>query len=879
MKNFTIINKWIDYHYNLNNKLLSSIQINLSINDLFKNFIELSQNTFISIQFKIEFNNNQYRSVSFLQTVKLTEKEDLIENFIEFWDIRDQDYISLNPSIIIYTYKLISENNGIIVTSRLNRSKSIILEKESKDSFIFKGYNLPSTMDFTTWGQVLFTSNNFAQVKKYNSNSIYHIVIYDKELKVTLKNKDHTLLEFIDRPIENGKLSSFIRTLRNHEYIFIDNKCVLKKIKRENKFLTPIIGYASLSNKFITMDLETRAIDGIMTAYAACIYDGQNKTSFYLEDYLNSDQMLVTAIESLLRKKYNQYKVYIHNFSNFDSIFMLRVLSNMKLIIRPIIRDGRMIELKISWKKYSVYFRDSYLLLPSSLKKLAINFDVSIKGIFPYEFVNKKEIPLSYRGPVPAREFYKNLSREEYNSIIKNTSPMDTWDLREETIKYCEQDVITLYQVISKFSEQIFILFRTDIVKYPTLPSLAFAIYRNKFIGDARIPLIHGAIYEFLVKGYTGGSVDVYKSKGENIYRYDVNSLYPFVMRNYPMPVGNITYFEGDINKINPKSFGIFEVEVTSPKEINIPLLQTRIKTNSVSKTVSPLGNWTGVYFSEEIYNAMAHGYTFKIIRGYTFDRGYIFKDYVDFLYDLKVNSPKGTPDYIIAKLLLNSLYGRFGMNPHCENHLIINSKDFLEFQNNNIITNVVDLKNGRELISFFEENEWNEAESKKSLNISVVISSAVTSSARIHMSQFKAMRDITLYYTDTDSIDIDKALPDKYVGRELGLMKLEHIFDEAIFLAPKVYGGITNEYELVRVKGLKNHISFEELKPLLQTDSHLEIHQEKWYKNVSNGHINIKNEIYNLSITANKRTLIYNSKNILYNTKPLRIKNGTIQE
>lgn len=215
------------------------------------------------------------------------------------------------------------------------------------------------------------------------------------------------------------------------------------------------------------------------------------------------------------------------------------------------------------------------------------------------------------------------------------------------------------------------------------------------------------------------------------------------------------------------RPFGFFEVEVTAPKNLDIPLLQTRIKTSGGTRTIAPLGKWTGTYFTEEINNAMQYGYKFKILRGYLFDKGYIFKEYVDFLYNLKVNSAKGSPDYIIAKLLLNTLYGRFGMNPHCENHLIINSKDSLEFINNNIITNVVDLKNGRELISFFEENEWSEAEKKKSLNISVVISSAVTASARIHMSQFKTMKDITLYYTDTDSIDIDRPLPGKFVGRE----------------------------------------------------------------------------------------------------------------
>lgn len=67
------------------------------------------------------------------------------------------------------------------------------------------------------------------------------------------------------------------------------------------------------------------------------------------------------------------------------------------------------------------------------------------------------------------------------------------WNLRDETIKYCEQDVISLYQIIDKFSIRIFKLFRIDILKYPTLSSLAFAIYRSKFLSeDTKIPLLSG---------------------------------------------------------------------------------------------------------------------------------------------------------------------------------------------------------------------------------------------------------------------------------------------------------------------------------------------------------------------------------------------------
>jgi hypothetical protein len=49
--------------------------------------------------------------------------------------------------------------------------------------------------------------------------------------------------------------------------------------------------------------------------------------------------------------------------------------------------------------------------------------------------------------------------------------------------------------------------------------------------------------------------------------------------------------------------------------------------------------------------------------------------------------------------------------------------------------------------------------------------------------------------------------------------MKLEHIFNETIFLAPKVYRGITDYYEYIKIKGLQNPITFEELKALLIKD------------------------------------------------------------
>jgi DNA polymerase type B, organellar and viral len=154
--------------------------------------------------------------------------------------------------------------------------------------------------------------------------------------------------------------------------------------------------------------------------------------------------------------------------------------------------------------------------------------------------------------------------------------------LKEETIKYCELDCKILFNVLKNFNKNIFDLFKINVQKYPTLPSLSLGIYRTNFLSeDYKIPLIHGEIYKNIKEGYTGGSVDVFKPYGLNLFSYDFNSLYPFVIKNFPMPVGHPTYFEGDISLKETNPFGIFEVEITSPENCNVPILQHRFKVNN----------------------------------------------------------------------------------------------------------------------------------------------------------------------------------------------------------------------------------------------------------------------------------------------------------
>jgi hypothetical protein len=69
------------------------------------------------------------------------------------------------------------------------------------------------------------------------------------------------------------------------------------------------------------MDFETRKIEGKQIPFTVGIFDGKEKTSFYLSDFKNDKMMLKESIRFIMKRKYKGYKVYFHNFSNFDGIF------------------------------------------------------------------------------------------------------------------------------------------------------------------------------------------------------------------------------------------------------------------------------------------------------------------------------------------------------------------------------------------------------------------------------------------------------------------------------------------------------------------------------------------------------------------------------
>ena len=216
---------------------------------------------------------------------------------------------------------------------------------------------------------------------------------------------------------------------------------------------------------------------------------------------------------------------------------------------------------------------------------------------------------------------------------------------------------------------------------------------------------------------------------------------------------------------------------------------------------------------------------------------------------------------------------------PLMETHSVIDSNKSDEYNRKYIVTDEIDLKNGKELISFFKDSGQFDNHKLSQKNSSVSIALAVTAYARIHMSlaprapplkQIAIDSGLTIFYMDTDSIALSGSLADKFVSnKKLGLLKLEHVFNEVVYLAPKVYAGRATDYDYIKVKGSKLPLSFEQIKSLLTKDEKVTIQQEKWYKHIDQGFIKINREDYTLMLTDNKRKLIFDNNGNFINTTP----------
>jgi hypothetical protein len=571
--------------YSINNSLLTSELLSSYIDLFWKEvFHQLTKGPSIQhlmLMCKISFNSKSmemgYRTLGHLRRVNYEDKELFTGYLQERLGYLNDSYTSNSLDEITFSY---IERDGLAIDNR--RLLQDVSDK-SLATHRFNNMNLPISMVPSDYGLIRSTTifETFTRYIVTDNKKVF-------EIDVTLNGfvNNVSVLGLSDLKWTDTKLSEgFKREIGKSTIYFVDGEAVLRKQLLSAKPFRKLVPDKKLTTNFLTMDIETIKLDtGKLTPYLICAYDGQS----YITSYNDNPKALFTSfIEQLLARTNKNQIIYAHNLSAFDGILTMRHLMEYG-DVEPLIFNNKLMCITLKLENgQTIKFKDSYLLLPQSLRALCGAFGVeSSKGYFPFKLMN-----IFYIGVFPKFEYWTGIDLKQYELLklpFKNTF----WDFKKEATKYCKLDCLSLHEVLTKFGELMFKEFQVDIHKSLTLPSLAMKIYRIHFMPANTIYQLLGIIESAIRQSYTGGSVDVYiphnrtdgffsnvKAKFNKLYYYDVNSLYPSIMANNLMPIGLPKYFEGNIRTLEPNAYGFFYCKITSPDYLEHPILQRRIKT------------------------------------------------------------------------------------------------------------------------------------------------------------------------------------------------------------------------------------------------------------------------------------------------------------
>lgn len=265
---------------------------------------------------------------------------------------------------------------------------------------------------------------------------------------------------------------------------------------------------------------------------------------------------------------------------------------------------------------------------------------------------------------------------KDFNLPIRKLE-IDYNELRDENHILTEQEIDYIRNDVEIMARALKIMFDEKLTKM-TIGSDALANYKeiNKNF-KKYFPILPYEIDKDIRKSYKGGFTylnDAYKEKetGAGIV-LDVNSLYPSVMMYERLPFGDPIYFKGKYE--NDLLYPLYVQTIScifELKENMIPTIQIKnnisfLPNEYVKSSDGDIVTLTLTSVDLELffkhYNVSEityhSGWKFKSIKG-------LFSSYIDFWSNKKIQAKKdnNTALYRIAKLMLNSLYGKFGLNP-----------------------------------------------------------------------------------------------------------------------------------------------------------------------------------------------------------------------
>ena len=559
-----------------------------------------------------------------------------------------------------------------------------------------------------------------------------------------------------------------------------------------------------------TWDVETR--DRYGKIFKLAVFDGIKTHLFNsVKDFI---QYLDNLNEDLQNK--NEKAYFFAHYHDFDilKLFQYCIEKDFKIRInthRTIISDRKFLNLVFRrWNR--IIFRDSYRVIPIKLDKITKEFDCKVKKIDL-----EKEV--------------KKLGYKTKEHFFREVDPNN--ELLEE---YLTNDVVGLHEALVKFIE----ITKVNLKKLITTASVAMEVFQTRFEDDYKSIILDDKrqkevgykedVRKFKRSGYLGGRVEVVKRVLEKGYTYDVNSLYPYCMYNFEYPAGNYKVIpeklpgrdidkevvKHEFNRLFRKrdKLGMVRAKVYVPESVYIPPLPIKIK----QKIYYPVGEFKGTWTSPELFHAIEK-YGVKVLK---IEKIIVwnkkikpFVKYVDEFYKLKLQGD--SVRRFIAKLLMNSLYGKFGMRE-------VKEKFFYEDEFNEKYKDKYEVKRKTyflgEPVIIIDDDNW----SKRKSYIKPHIAAFITSYSRLVLIkeiEDKLEKGYDIVYYDTDSLHTN-CQPNEFGKvdeKKLGYWKLEKTVEKGYYILPKFYSLKTEKDSYTKIKGVPKDkmLSFDEIKKLYE--------------------------------------------------------------
>lgn len=283
-----MIKLWNDKEY-----LLSPAD-NLSIltEQILENYINLfwreivskiSNNQHILLLIRVRFEDNQIRTLSELQAINPSSKDNLLQFIKDRLHILNEAYQVIPVSSIIFSYGIREGEITPKIGSRLQ------LQPQNTKYQIFYRNELPIAMVPENYGLILSKiDNNYTISLQRGKHNALIVLTVKTENKQTVNHiryiKNNNLLFSWTDTIVSLEENKFIRRIGKSIFHYEDGEISLHTTIKKTSPMVPkkLSKNKQLNNKFITMDLETVTYNNILIPYLLCWYDGNIKKHYFI---------------------------------------------------------------------------------------------------------------------------------------------------------------------------------------------------------------------------------------------------------------------------------------------------------------------------------------------------------------------------------------------------------------------------------------------------------------------------------------------------------------------------------------------------------------------------------------------------------------------